>query len=224
MKKTFLKIKKWLRQIYVRYLMRKHYNRLEKTAWQHSTNYEQYLDTQLQRTLSKRDALFPERARFLIDKAASLVDLSNCDVLCIGCRNRQEIDYFQEKRAKSVIGIDLYSEDEAILVMDMHQMTFPDNSFDLIYASHSLEHSYDVQKVIAEIIRVGRSGAVTVIEVPVNYETRGADLIDFGDLASLHSAFSSHLTKILWSQEANQMVDTSQNASAKTIFVINSND
>ena len=50
--------------------------------------------------------------------------------------------------------------------MDMHEMTFSDDSFDVVYASHSLEHSYDVERVVREIVRVARDGAVVGVEVP----------------------------------------------------------
>ena len=43
-----------------------------------------------------------------------------------------------------MVGIDLVSPDPDILVMDMHDMSFEDAVFDAVYASHSLEHAYDV--------------------------------------------------------------------------------
>jgi SAM-dependent methyltransferase len=175
---------------------------------------------QLRRTLSKRGALLPQRARTLIDRMADLVDLARCDVLCIGPRNANELAYIQSKGARSIVGIDLYSDDQSILVMDMHDMTFPDDSFDVIYASHSLEHAYDVQRVVEEMIRVARTDAVVVIEVPVEYDTRGADLVDFKDLETLHQAFGSHVAQVLWSYRdpSESAMNDSGTTIIRTIF------
>ncbi len=104
--------------------------------------------------------------------------------------------------------------------MDMHQMTFPDNRFDLIYCAHSLEHAYDVQKVVTEIRRVSRSGAIVVIEVPVHYETRGADLIDFADCDTLHGAFEPYCERVLWCEEQEPvgLSNHSSKAVVRTVF------
>ena len=211
-----------VRKIRVAILAQRHYTRLKPKAWQSSPEYEQYLDVQLRRTLSKRDASLPKRAEVLIDKVAELIDLAKCDVLCVGSRNASEIDYFRSKGAKSVVGIDLYSEHEAILVMDMHHMIFSDDHFGIIYSSHSLEHAYDVHKAVSEIIRVARPGALMAIEVPVQYETRGADLVDFGGLRNLHAVFEPHIARVLWSNEQPPHTpwNDSGNAVVRTIFSV----
>ena len=43
-----------------------------------------------------------------------------------------------------MVGIDLLADGSGILAMDMHQLTFPDQSFDAVFSCHSLEHAYDV--------------------------------------------------------------------------------
>ena len=141
-------------------------------------------------------------ARRLIDRTAELVDLTHSDVLCIGCRNVAELDYFRDKGAKSVIGIDLYSQREDILAMDMHAMTFEADHFDLIFSSHSLEHALNLEQVTGEMIRTVRDGGIIVVEVPVNYDTTrlGTDLIDFGSLHNLHQNFEPYVDQILWSE------------------------
>jgi hypothetical protein len=64
-----------------------------------------------------------------------------------------------------------------------------------------LEHAQNPSQVISEIVRVARSGAVVAIEVPVEFEPRGADLVDFNCLDRLHEAFSPHLSQVLWSDQ-----------------------
>ena len=181
-------------------LFRHHSNRLNHTIPVESTEHRQYLNQQLARTLPKRSTRLQKRTRILIDQTATFASLPKADVLCIGCRNTAEIDYFRMKKAQSVTGIDLYSQDPSIQIMDMHQMTFADNSFDVIYSSHSLEHAKEITKVVQEILRVARPGATIAIEVPVNYEPSGADLIDFSSLDHLHQFFAPYIDQVYWSE------------------------
>jgi len=221
-KETILWLLSQIRTVKTRLLARYHFLRLAPKAWQRSSGYENYLQTQLKRTLSKKDAALPNRARILIDKVSDFTDLAECDVLCIGCRNTTELDYFRSKGANHVTGIDIYSDDETILVMDMHDMTFPDNSFDVIYSSHSLEHAFDVAKAIGEILRVTRPGAVVAIEVPVAYETRGADLVDFRNLETLYRYFEPYVAEIFWSgrHPPHTPANDSGHSVVRTIFKI----
>lgn len=190
-------IRKIIEYIYFRFL----WHRLKIKVAPSSIEYQNYLETQLNRTIKKRDQILPNRAKILIDKTAEFTALKQSDILCIGCRNTSEIDYFRQKGAKSVIGIDLFSESPDVMVMDMHQLTFEDNSFDLVYSSHSLEHSYNHKKVIHEIVRVLRPHGTVVVEVPVRFEARGADLIDFDNPNNLYAAFEPFVAKVVWSKE-----------------------
>jgi ubiquinone/menaquinone biosynthesis C-methylase UbiE len=182
------------------WLFRKAAPTAEQSAWQKSDGYQDYLKRQLRRTLRKKETQRSHTSR-LIDQTADLVDLGQCRVLCVGCRNMTEINYFRGKNVRSVTGIDLYSSDPAIQVMDMHAMTFLPDSFDVIYASHSLEHSYDARKVAGEITRVGRAGGLVVVEVPVNYPTNEIDMVDFHDLQTLQATFEPHVGRVLWSEQ-----------------------
>jgi len=166
--------------------------------WRQSKDYESYVVKQLERTMSKRDTK-RQHTQIMINKIAELVDISTCDVLCVGCRNTAEIDYFLQKGARQVTGIDLYSTSPEVLVMDMHNMTFPADSFDIVYSTHSLEHSYDIQKVVDEFVRVCKNGGVVMIEVPVKFETNEVDRVDMGSLATLHSKFGEALSEVIWS-------------------------
>lgn len=155
---------------------------------------------QLQRSLRKNDLRLKPRTIQLIDKLAEVVSLQQTKVLCMGCRNRAELDYFHHKGVADVVGIDLFSEDPDILVMDMHYLQFPDNTFDVVYSSHSLEHACDPRQVINEMARVCRSGGVVVVEVPINYEVTSTDLVDFGGYQNIHKEFVFCLKETLWSE------------------------
>lgn len=167
--------------------------------------HKEYLRLQLRRTLSKKNSITSNRYVYLIDRLIERVDISNLKVLCIGCRSVEEINYFRSVGVKEVLGIDLFSESEKIIIMDMHNMTFEDNSFDIIFSSHSLEHARDYKKAISEFIRVAKDGAIFIIEVPVNYKTRGADLWDFKSLENIKSIFQEHIIQILYEELEKKM-------------------
>ena len=50
---------------------------------------------------------------------------------------------------------------------DLTNLSFPDGSFDLVYASHVLEHINDDQSALREIRRVLSPGGVAILPVPI---------------------------------------------------------
>lgn len=154
--------------------------------------YRDYLETQLRRTLSKRETDPGAGALALINRVADEAPTGG-SVLCVGCRNPLELDRFRARGFDEVVGIDLFSQREDILVMDMHELSFPDDSFDVVYASHSLEHSYDVDRVVREIVRVARDGALVGVEVPVRAQASAADRVVFSGLDELREVFRPHI-------------------------------
>lgn len=182
--------------------------------------YQSYLDGQLSRTLSKRTDILPVRVRDFIDRISNLVELGNCRILCVGCRNTLEIEYFRSKGAKEVIGIDLYSESPSVTVMDMHAMKFDDNTFDLLFSSHSLEHAYEPSQAAAEFLRVVVPGGVVAVEVPICFKPSGADLVDFGDVEQLHRLFAPCMERVLWTEKLMPPTDVLGTSTMRSVFVV----
>lgn len=165
-------------------------------------SYRQYLQSQLDRTLTKNQPILQKRTVIFVDTISELISAKHgISLLCVGCRNEFELQYFNNKGFDDVIGIDLFSEHPRIFVMDMHSMTFPNDHFDLVYSSHSLEHSQYPDRVAREIVRVTKPGGIVAIEVPIKFETTVADLIDVGSIDALHQLFSPHLDQAIWSEE-----------------------
>ncbi|MCB9584723.1 MAG: class I SAM-dependent methyltransferase [Polyangiaceae bacterium] len=52
--------------------------------------------------------------------------------------------------------------------MDAHEMPFADDSFDVIFCNHVLEHVADDKKVLAELFRVMRPGGWGLFQVPID--------------------------------------------------------
>ena len=185
-----------------------------KTA---NKEYWMYLKEQFNRTLLKnRNSLLPRT----VTMAESIFQHGkpglDTNVLCIGCRNTFEIEHFLSRGFKSVVGIDLFSEDLRIKIMDMHKMEFPDNQFGLVYSSHSLEHSYNIQKVVSEIVRVVCDHGLIAIEIPVRYKTTDADRYDLKNVDGLLSLFSPYNLQILWSEDLEKF--TPRNAGGTPII------
>ncbi|MBN8644216.1 MAG: methyltransferase domain-containing protein [Planctomycetes bacterium] len=125
------------------------------------------------------------------------------NVLCVGARNRCELDCLVNAGAGEVTGIDLHSTDPRIRVMDMHRLGFADGSFDAVFSSHSLEHAMDPALVASEFQRVVRPDGVIIVEVPTGFTSTGVDHWDFLDARNLAPLFDR--CEMEWSETGVQL-------------------
>ena len=51
--------------------------------------------------------------------------------------------------------------------MDVHEMPFDDNSFDVVFCNHVMEHVREDRLAMSEILRVLRPGGWAIIQIPV---------------------------------------------------------
>lgn len=76
------------------------------------------------------------------------------------------------KRFSALTNIDYYTGDlESPLAkyhFDVHQIPFPDETFDVIMCNHVLEHVTDEFKVTKEFYRVLKKGGWAILQVPIN--------------------------------------------------------
>jgi SAM-dependent methyltransferase len=196
-----------------------HWLVLRRLGKRQPPEYRDYLATQLKRTLSKRETDPGAGAVRLINEVAA-AQPSGGRVLCVGCRNTLELDRFRARGFEDVVGIDVFSQHEDILVMDMHDMSFSDDSFDVVYASHSLEHSYDVDRVAHEVVRVARDGAVVGVEVPVRTQRSAADRVVFAGLDALRGVFGTHVGEEVLAEEDSPHTQTNEQGTdvARLVF------
>ncbi len=196
-----------------------HWLVLRRLGKRRPPEYRDYLATQLRRTLSKRETDPGSGAETLINRVAE-EQPSRGAVLCIGCRNGLELDRFRARGFGEVVGIDIFSQRPDILTMDMHELSFADDSFDVVYASHSLEHSYDVDRVAGEIGRVARDGAVVGVEVPVRAQASDADRIVFSGLDELRGVFRLNMGEELLAEEQSPHTPTNEQGTeiARLVF------
>lgn len=111
-----------------------------------------------------------ERARMamlVIDSIYSDKKASETDVLHVSPENFLR-KIFKDK-FKSYISSDLFRED-VDHQFDIQNIPYPDNSFDLVFASHVLEYVENDKQAIQEIKRVLRPGGLAFLPVPMLHE------------------------------------------------------
>lgn len=221
-KKTRRKLVAQLETVYYRFNMSRSRKRLRHTLGDVDGDYDTYLREQLEETLTKK-RLFGAR-RFdvipLVAMLASKYDVAGKDVLCVGCRNTDELRYFRRRNVASVVGIDLYDAGPDILIMDMHDLKFADGSFDVVYSRHSFEHAYDTHKVGREFVRVLKDGGVVVIEVPGKLKG-GGDYNLFEDVGDVLEAFGAHVDEFLWKEYSRKEDNADKMDIIRVMFHVN---
>lgn len=174
--------------------------------WKDDPLYREYAFRQAEKTQKYRTFVSGHRVTDLVGlwvRAMAPQSPIGLSVLAVGCRNAHELDVLHAAGFEP-IGIDLCSADRRIHAMDMHQLTFPDHSFDAVFASHSLEHSYDPDVVLREWARVVRMRGWWVIEVPIGYTQTAVDRHDFGSAVHLVArcqAAAASLVEVVLAEE-----------------------
>jgi len=87
-------------------------------------------------------------------------------VLCIGSREDSEVrDFISE--GFDAIGTDILNKTKLIKKIDAHDLDkyFGENEFDIVFASHVLEHVLDAKKVMRNIRHIAKKGVFIVLPV-----------------------------------------------------------
>src|SRR5258708_27445217 len=83
-------------------------------------------------------------------------------------RKIKKVDYI------NYLSADLF-DPNVMLKMDITPIQYPDNTFDVIYCSHVLEHVQDDRKAMSEFYRVLKPGGWAILQVPIIAETTFED-------------------------------------------------
>ncbi len=133
------------------------YNRYEYSS------YNEYINAQLGHSRTMYRTAGRPFAKYLNQLTLHFPECKK--VLCVGSRDVSEVQTLR-KAGYDAIGIDLFSEDVTVIkLLDMHNIAseFAEDEFDLVYACHALEHSYDPEKVLTGIKKVSKTGAFIVL-------------------------------------------------------------
>ena len=141
--------------------------------------YEDYITAQMEHERTKyRTANRPFLA--YLDKIKKVFPNAK-KVLCVGARDVSEVQAFRD-HGYEAIGIDLFSDDETtVRILDMHNLKsdFSENEFDLVYSCHSLEHSYDPEKVMQGFEYVSKMGAFIVLPFHIDADHKDPLVLPF---------------------------------------------
>lgn len=128
--------------------------------------------------VSLRRRCFPTARTILLERDIPLLPLGGFrEVLVVGSGQDPYRRYFST--ATRYVRMDLRTPDGSVdILADAHELPFPDDCFDCLFASEVMEHLHDPQRFTAEALRVVRPGGAVVITVPFMFPFH-ADPIDF---------------------------------------------
>ncbi len=112
-----------------------------------------------------------ERHRFfwlLLNAKTNLFD-GACKKMLHIAPEKKMADNFRKIKGLNYLSADLNSP-AAMVKMDITDIEYPDNSFDIIYCSHVLEHIPDDIKAISELLRVLKPDGWMLLSVPIKKE------------------------------------------------------
>jgi hypothetical protein len=115
--------------------------------------------------------VFMERFdRLIYSMLANEIFNKQSKILIIGPRTEADIFKLKAYEYSNIVAIDLISYSESITLMDCHQMTFLDNTFDAIFCGWVIPYSKNPQKIADNIIRVAKNKSL--IAIGVEYSQR----------------------------------------------------
>ena len=145
---------------------------------------------------------FSRRAESLLYLLLSAHANKDGKTLSIGPKNEGELLLFRAHGFKDVVGIDLFTYSPSILIMDLHEMTFPDNTFDTINCAWVLRYAYDLPKAIKEIARVAKPGALIACSLTYT-DVVGHSTGTVCDVASVLSLFGEQVGHVFWRDDVD---------------------
>ena len=192
----------------VRYLTRA----VLKRSLQTDSEYQQYVHGQIKKSYDMvsrypRGLGLAERTKHLVGLMDKFLPThrDSYTVLCVGCRNENELEYIEDVCRVKTQGLDLFSVHPKITTGDMHKMPYADNTFDALYSCHSLEHAYDLQRAVREFIRVTKAAGLLVIEIPINYRLSVTDRWDLKSSESLLDCLSDVVSEVLFREDTDEV-------------------
>lgn len=141
------------------------------------SDYEEYLNHQKVKTTDpvRREKWLGKEWQFKIDifknqfqplfKSNVLNKQSRC--LCLGARTGQEVVALQEIGCKKSIGIDIVPQLPYVKQGDIHNVSYPTNTFDFTF-TNIIDHSIYPNVFVSEMERVLKPGGYALVHLQLN--------------------------------------------------------
>jgi len=132
-------------------------------------NYEEYVEHQKSKLRLKRNIQGDYDQQFADTLADRLPPASKTgggnSVLCLAARTGGECHAFV-KLGYFPVGVDLNpgEANRFVVVGDFHDLQYADKSVDIVY-TNSLDHAFDLDRIIKEVSRVLKDGALFIAEI-----------------------------------------------------------
>jgi hypothetical protein len=92
-------------------------------------------------------------------------NLNKDSLLIVGPRYENEIFLAKVFGFKKIVAIDIFSYSPLVLLQDMHNLDFPDNSFDNIIVGWTLSYSLNPTKAASEFTRILKKSGLIILTV-----------------------------------------------------------
>lgn len=113
---------------------------------------------------SLRTECFYNRIRYLHGIMMSLEYLNkDAEILLIGSRSENELLYLKSYGFQNITCIDILSYSPRIKCMDMHNLIFRKNKFDIVICGWTMVYSQNEKKCADEIIRVSKNKSIILL-------------------------------------------------------------
>jgi SAM-dependent methyltransferase len=142
-------------------------------------DYETYVEHQKTKFSALRSKSVLSHDRRLYSSLSERLEGMHTDfhgksVLCLAARQGSEVRAFIDQGAFAV-GVDLNPgvENRYVVVGDFHDLQFADGSVDWVF-TNSLDHAFDLDRILAEVKRVLRPGGGFIVEANVSNDDGSA--------------------------------------------------
>ncbi len=178
--------------------MKKYKSYLNNELWNKDINYFHWQEINLNQL---NDNYFYRRIKDISSRCNRVLDC--------GCGSGTKLKYII-RNTGFFYGIDISklgirvarrrikNKNAHLSVMDMEQLKFKDNYFDLTYSTYVLEHADNPEKIILEMVRVTKQGGIIILLAPnfgspLNYSLTALLSKDTVLKSALIRFFKSHL-------------------------------